>query len=126
MTGTADACFAVPMSVSSEPLTTAAPEAATPVDDMSITVLAGRVPSAAPGVEQAIDAERLGFKRVWLPERYTNKDAGVLLGAMAARTGRIGVGTGPLSISARYFANPPIAVRQPVWGTVACGRSARA
>ena len=75
-----------------------------PVHDMSITVLAGRVPSSAPGVQQAVDAERLGFKRVWLPERYTNKDAGVLLGAMAARTERIGVGTGPLSISAR----PPI------------------
>ena len=92
------------MSVSTESLATAAPEGATPVEDISITLLAGRVPSAAPGVQQAIDAERLGFKRVWLPERYTNKDAGVLLGAMAARTNRIGVGTGPLSISAR----PPI------------------
>lgn len=74
------------------------------VDDMSITLLAGKVPSAAPGVPQAVDAERLGFKRVWVPERYSNKDAGVLLGAMAARTERIGVGSGPLSISAR----PPI------------------
>ena len=74
------------------------------VEDMSITLLAGRVPSAAPGIQQAVDAERLGFRRVWLPERYSNKDAGVLLGAMAARTERIGVGTGPLSISAR----PPI------------------
>ena len=74
------------------------------VDDLSITLLAGRVPSSAPGLAQAVDAERLGFKRVWLPERYTNKDAGVLLGAMAARTTRIGLATGPLSISAR----PPI------------------
>jgi probable F420-dependent oxidoreductase len=74
------------------------------VEDMSITLLAGRVASSAPGIDQAVEAERLGFSRVWLPERYTNKDAGVLLGAMAARTERIGVGTGPLSISAR----PPI------------------
>ena len=83
-----------------------APEtaAAPTVEDMSITLLAGRVPSSAPGVQQAVDAERLGFKRVWLPERYTNKDAGVLLGAMAARTERIGVATGPMSIAAR----PPI------------------
>src|SRR5690349_9769654 len=79
-------------------------EVADVVDDLSITLLAGRVPSAAPGLQQACDAERLGFKRVWVPERYTNKDAGVLLGAMGARTSRIGLATGPLSIGAR----PPI------------------
>lgn len=72
------------------------------IDDMSITLLAGRVPSAAPAIEQAQEAERLGFKRVWIPERYSNKEAGVLLGAMAASTSRIGVGSGPLSIASRY------------------------
>jgi probable F420-dependent oxidoreductase len=85
-------------------MSTPAVDAASVVEDLSITLLAGRVPSSAPGLQQAVDAERLGFKRVWLPERYSNKDAGVLLGAMAARTSRIGVASGPLSIAAR----PPI------------------
>lgn len=74
------------------------------VEDMSITLLAGRVPSASPALSQAEEAERFGFKRVWIPERYTNKEAGVLLSAIAARTSRLGIGTGPLTINAR----PPI------------------
>lgn len=72
------------------------------VDDLSITLLAGRVPSAAPVISQVQEAERLGFRRVWVPERYSNKEAGVLLGAMAASTSRVGVGSGPLSILSRY------------------------
>ena len=72
------------------------------VDDLSITLLAGRVSTPAPAIEQAVEAERLGFKRIWIPERYSNKEAGVLLGAIAARTSRLGVGSGPLSISSRY------------------------
>ncbi len=74
------------------------------VEDMSITVLAGRVPSASPALSLAEEAEKLGFKRVWIPERYTNKEAGVLLGAIAARTSRLGIATGPLTINAR----PPV------------------
>jgi 5,10-methylenetetrahydromethanopterin reductase len=77
------------------------PAVADPVEDMSITLLAGRVVSSAPGVQQAVDAERLGFGRVWMPERYTNKEVGVLLGAMGARTERIGLGAGPMSIGSR-------------------------
>lgn len=79
-------------------------EASAVVDDLSITLLAGRVVTPAPALQQAIDAERLGFKRVWIPERYSNKEAGTLLGAMAASTSRIGVASGPLSISSR----PPV------------------
>jgi alkanesulfonate monooxygenase SsuD/methylene tetrahydromethanopterin reductase-like flavin-dependent oxidoreductase (luciferase family) len=71
---------------------------------MGITVLAGRIKSATTGIVQAQDAERLGFKRIWLPERYNIKEAGVMVGAMAARTGRIGVGAGPLSV----FSRPPV------------------
>lgn len=74
------------------------------VDDLSITVLAGRVKSAQPGITQAQDAERLGFKRAWLPERYNIKEAGVMLGSMAASTSRIGLGAGPLSV----FSRPPV------------------
>ena len=72
------------------------------VDDMSITLLAGRVSSSRPALEQAEEAERLGFKRVWIPERYSNKEIGALLSGMAARTSRLGVGSGPLSALSRY------------------------
>jgi probable F420-dependent oxidoreductase len=74
------------------------------VDDLSITCLAGPVTSSASGPQQAIDAERLGFRRVWVPERYTVKEAGAVLGAMAALTSRISVATGPITISSR----PPV------------------
>jgi probable F420-dependent oxidoreductase len=73
---------------------------------MSVTLLPGRVKSSRPGIQEAIDAERLGFKRAWLPERYNIKEAGVLLGAMGAATSRITLGPGPLSVAAR----PPIVI----------------
>lgn len=76
------------------------------VDDLSITLLPGRQSSSRPGLQEAVDAERLGFKRAWLPERYNVKEAGVLLGAMGAVTSRITLGPGPLSIAAR----PPIVI----------------
>lgn len=81
-------------------------DAAPVVDDMSITLLPGRVKSSAPGIQEAIDAERLGFTRAWLPERYNIKEAGVLLGAMGAATHRIALGPGPLSVASR----PPILI----------------
>lgn len=71
-------------------------------EDMSIHLLPGRVDTAAPAIPQAEQAERLGFKRIWIPERYSNKELGPLLGAIAARTTRLGVGSGPLSIKARF------------------------
>jgi probable F420-dependent oxidoreductase len=76
------------------------------VGDMSITLLPGRQDSSRPGLQEAIDAERLGFTRAWLPERYNIKEAGVLLGAMGAVTTRIPLGPGPLSVAAR----PPIVI----------------
>lgn len=72
------------------------------VEDLSITLLAGRVKDASVALTQAEEAERLGFKRVWIPERYSNKECGALLGGMAARTSRLGVGSGPLSALSRY------------------------
>ena len=74
------------------------------LDDMSITLLAGRVPSSRPALEQAVEAERLGFRRIWVPERYNIKEAGTLLGGIGAVTTNVEVGPGPLSISSR----PPI------------------
>jgi probable F420-dependent oxidoreductase len=76
------------------------------VDDLSITLLPGRVRSSRPGVQEAIDAEQLGFARAWLPERYNIKESGTLIGAMGAATSRIPLGPGPLSAGSR----PPIVI----------------
>lgn len=66
------------------------------VDDLSLYIIAGRVRSSAQAISDAIDADRLGLRRVWLSERYDLKEAGALLGGMAASTTRLGVGTAAL------------------------------
>ncbi|MHB8694702.1 MAG: TIGR03857 family LLM class F420-dependent oxidoreductase [Solirubrobacteraceae bacterium] len=58
-----------------------------------VTLLAGRISDPAAGLQQVRDAERIGFNRAWLSERYDLKEAAVLCGAFAAVTDRIGVGT---------------------------------
>lgn len=74
------------------------------VDDMSAYIQGGRVKSSAAAIDDAVEAERLGLRRVWLSERYDLKEAGALLGGMAARTSRLGLGTAALLPSSR----PPI------------------
>jgi probable F420-dependent oxidoreductase len=59
----------------------------------------------AEGIEDGIEAERLGFARVWLSERYDIKHADVLLSAIAARTDRIRVGTGTIDPQTRQIWN---------------------
>ena len=90
-------------------------------EDMSIFILGGRIKSdesgyaahgqfsptqRSPIIEQAQDAERLGFRRAWLSERFNLKESGVVLGAAAAVTSRIMLGTGALAASSR----PPIVI----------------
>jgi 5,10-methylenetetrahydromethanopterin reductase len=84
------------------------------IDDLSAFIIAGRVkaqPGAgsetaartpAQGIEDAVEAERLGFRRVFVSERWNLKEAGALLGAAGARTSRIGLGTGVLPPAARH------------------------
>jgi alkanesulfonate monooxygenase SsuD/methylene tetrahydromethanopterin reductase-like flavin-dependent oxidoreductase (luciferase family) len=80
------------------------------VEDMSIYVLSGRVstreaPGVTPvdrGVGDAVEAERLGFRRVFLSERFDLKDAGVQLSAMAGQTTRLEVGTGCMTPASRH------------------------
>jgi len=74
------------------------------VEDLSLYVAGGRIRSSAAVIEAAIEAERLGLHRVWLSERYDLKEAGVLLGGMAARTSRLRLGTAALIPTTR----PPI------------------
>lgn len=71
------------------------------VDDLSLYVAGGRVHSSAAVIEGAVAAERLGLRRVWLSERYDLKEAGVLLGGMAALTSRLELGTAALIPSTR-------------------------
>jgi 5,10-methylenetetrahydromethanopterin reductase len=66
------------------------------VDDLSAYIAGGRIRSSRQVIEEAIEAERLGLRRVWLSERYDLKEVGVLLGAMAASTSRLELGTAAL------------------------------
>ena len=76
------------------------------VDDMSATIIGGQVVSTpredthetsyrtpAQGVQDGVDAERLGFRTAYLGERWNFKEAGVILGGVGAKTSRIGLGT---------------------------------
>jgi 5,10-methylenetetrahydromethanopterin reductase len=83
----------------SEPLDA---ESLAPVsDDLSIWIIPGRVRDPSVAIDQAIDAERLGFRRVFLSERFDLKDAGALLGGVLARTSRLEAGTGIAAAGAR-------------------------
>ena len=97
-------------------------------NDLSLYVRGGRVHSAADVITDAVDAEELGLRRLWLSERYDLKEAGALLGGMAARTTRLELGTSALFIGSR----PPIltaalgATMQSAYGerfTLGVGRS---
>ncbi|MCW3010342.1 MAG: hypothetical protein JWO90_746, partial [Solirubrobacterales bacterium] len=73
------------------------------VDQLSAFLIAGRVTAVTPedardetgartpaqGIQDGVDAEELGFHRVFLSERWNLKEAAVLLGAVGARTSRI-------------------------------------
>lgn len=89
------------------------------IKDLSIFILGGRIKSRKGGygahgqwqagdhtpiLEQAREAERLGLRRAWISERLNLKESGVLLGAAAAVTSRLDVGTGAIGASSR----PPI------------------
>jgi probable F420-dependent oxidoreductase len=74
------------------------------VEDLSAWILPGRVTAATArdGFDDAVAAERLGFRRVYLAERYNLKEAGVVLGGVGALTTRIGLGTGVVAMRARH------------------------
>lgn len=92
------------------------PEIAPAADDLSAFLIAGRVASSLPsdvghetavrtpaqGIADGVEAERLGFRRVFLSERWNLKEAAVLLGAVGARTSRVGLATGLVSPARRH------------------------
>jgi 5,10-methylenetetrahydromethanopterin reductase len=71
-------------------------ELAAVAEDVSLYVRGGRLRSSADVVPDAVEAEQIGIARLWLSERYDLKEAGVLLGGMAARTTRLQLGTAAL------------------------------
>ena len=80
------------------------------MEDLSIYLICGRVTTEAkPGftnvrtvLTDAVEAERLGFRRGWLSERFDLKDSGAILGGVAARTTQFGVGTGVWATPSRH------------------------
>ncbi|MEE1931285.1 TIGR03857 family LLM class F420-dependent oxidoreductase [Streptomyces sp. TRM 70351] len=98
------------------------------VEDMSAWIIAGAVGSdpgrfrrategrtPAQGIQDGVDAERLGFRRVWLSERWNIKLADVILAGVAARTTRLGIGTGAVVPTTRH-----------PWATAALGATMHA
>ena len=83
------------------------------LEDLSAYMIAGRVRATpdsrsetagrtpAQGIQDGVEAERIGFRRVFLSERWNLKESAVLLGAVGSLTTRIGLGTGLISAPAR-------------------------
>jgi probable F420-dependent oxidoreductase len=72
------------------------------VAELGAFILPGRIKDPAAGLTEAIEAERAGLGKVWLSERYDLKDVGVLSGAVAALTHRIGFASGLVAAGARH------------------------
>ncbi len=84
--------------------------------DLSAFVISGRVKSHLPaevrhettvrtpaqGIEDGVEAERIGYRRVFLAERPELKEPGAILGGIAARTTRLGVATGIIAAGSRH------------------------
>lgn len=99
-------------------MTPTAASAGTPgtvLPDLSAYLIGGRVVreaqtgphesdarTAAQGVQDGVDAERIGFRRVFLSERWNLKEAAVILSAVAARTDRVEVASGIITTAARH------------------------
>lgn len=84
------------------------------IDDLSAFVIAGRV-KASPhgryetdersprqGVADGAEAERIGFRRIFLSERWNLKEAGAILGGVGALTSRVDLATGVVPAFARH------------------------
>jgi probable F420-dependent oxidoreductase len=60
----------------------------------------GRTP--AQGIDDGVDAERLGFRRVFISERWDIKQADVILAGIGARTSRLELATGIIGPTTRH------------------------
>jgi probable F420-dependent oxidoreductase len=93
--------------VGEDPITEQSDTPAPAVEDLSAYIISGAVAAEhkdvefesdsrtpAQGIDDAVEAERLGFRAVWLSERWDIKEAGVILSGAGARTSRIELATG--------------------------------
>ncbi|HWF54362.1 MAG TPA: TIGR03857 family LLM class F420-dependent oxidoreductase, partial [Solirubrobacteraceae bacterium] len=60
----------------------------------------GRTP--AQGIQDGVDAERLGFRRVFISERWDLKEADVILAGIGAKTTRLELATGIICPTTRH------------------------
>jgi 5,10-methylenetetrahydromethanopterin reductase len=60
----------------------------------------GRTP--AQGIQDGVDAERLGFRRVFISERWDLKEADVILAGIGAKTTRVELATGIIVPTTRH------------------------
>lgn len=72
-----------------------------PIQELGIYLLPGRIKDPARALVEARQAEELGLSAVWVAERHDLKDAGVMVGAVAASTQRIKVGLGSVAAGTR-------------------------
>lgn len=61
--------------------------------------------TVAEGIDDGVEAERLGFHRIFVSERYDIKHADVVLSGIAARTSTIGIATGTIDPQTRQIWN---------------------
>jgi 5,10-methylenetetrahydromethanopterin reductase len=88
-----------------------------PIDDLSAYIIAGRVEatptvdepanqtasrSPAQGVADGVEAEHIGFRRIFLSERWNLKEASTILAGIAALTTRLEVGAGLITPASRH------------------------
>jgi probable F420-dependent oxidoreductase len=91
------------------------PELAPVTDDFSAYIIAGAVSAdegkfqretegrtPAQGIEDGVDAERLGFRRVFISERWDLKQADVILAGIGAKTTRLELATGIIVPTTRH------------------------
>jgi 5,10-methylenetetrahydromethanopterin reductase len=88
-------------------------------EDLSAYVISGAVKATAPpdrrfdseartpaeGIQDGVDAEQLGFRRVFVSERYDIKHADIIVAGIGARTERIGIATGTIDPQTRQIWN---------------------
>lgn len=72
------------------------------VKELGCYVLPGKSISATEGVDQAIEAERIGLGSVWASERWEVKESGAMLGAIAQATSNIRIRTGTTHFGTRH------------------------
>jgi 5,10-methylenetetrahydromethanopterin reductase len=73
--------------------------------DLGAYTLPGRVSDPRAAIAQAVAAEELGLRTLWLSERWGTKDLGVLSGAISQVTSTIRIASGITHFQSRHPAN---------------------